>query len=928
MSSEGTLSVGGEEGVRDVTSSSVSTSSSSGGSGGGTPVSGGNGGQEGSLVPTNILKVGDNRGRCYDESDEVVGYESCWRCKGELGHLVENYSIPPYVLDEVKRLERDGGEMANIMYLTNPEVVESSGIYGRSSLSREEMNRLRAGGKPVRLPEKRSRASAPGAQEERVGGEVSRPRAEVGPSSEPRRGITEEVIARKRPRVEEVQPLQIEAPVEFVPRPALVQINPELQVTEVVVLGRGKSSVPYSRQVASFYDSGRTAAKRFIGAHFPEVDLQSAKDEVAANGGFGVVRQALETANLVNAMAVEFFNCLQEQIALVKKNEELSRQKEEAKKNFSELTSELERVREDLRSLKAVWHFEVHSNFLDFPASSLWATDLRILKNGRHFSTDFDTNLCRAAILPAKRCTSLIDFGGFISSIALIFSGLTSIPLLETMNPRNLPDSTPKTHLAGFNLMRCVLRLLNVSANSEHNRHHLLVCGPGVLEPERHHYIVVDLVACVERGLHLVFEGQVDLASFLGYELLQGKVNELYPVFGAQLGADLCLFSGIIVVKPHLLHLFCRSGSSFAFRSGDQSHVAVPGYLLISPQRRHARGGGKFQAEKGKFEAKAFEAVIVHDVQSTSCVYKDALNFAIIDYDRGDQRIIVCVTTPSKSAELNVMEGVEVVLVDIQLQVGCLHLEMTELNPQARTSSCCIPPWCARDPSGNHNICSDLLRRVKRSPSNLLCHRLWGRYWRSVQLRQGIFLSLDKFLGSFIGFIKRGRGVLYEAISKPLMLEALGQNLAEPGFGGFDCRAPLVLSVVGWEDLRQPVGMVAEVEGVVQGRMWGSRGGADLFRALAGDFRDGANVVAENWEVLRISSLHFGYPARPQGWFSGPSGGCTRVDPSEKPRQHVSNITGASHEGFACVRNYCGVGAEGTSLSPTELVVLRSNRGD
>ncbi|GKU97556.1 hypothetical protein SLEP1_g10694 [Rubroshorea leprosula] len=100
MSSEGTLSVGGGEGMRDVSSSS--SSSSSRGSGGRTSVSGGYGGQEGGLVPTNILEVGDNREKCYDESDEVVGevvgYKSCWRCRGELGHLVENYSIPPYVL--------------------------------------------------------------------------------------------------------------------------------------------------------------------------------------------------------------------------------------------------------------------------------------------------------------------------------------------------------------------------------------------------------------------------------------------------------------------------------------------------------------------------------------------------------------------------------------------------------------------------------------------------------------------------------------------------------------------------------------------------------------------------------------------------------------------------------------------------------------
>ncbi|GKU99032.1 hypothetical protein SLEP1_g11946 [Rubroshorea leprosula] len=397
MSSEGTLSVGGGEGVRDVSSSS----SLSGGSGGKTSVSGGYGGQEGSLLPANILEVGDNRRKCYDESDEVVGEvvgrrgasvfgskrpldatiralpgswapvpnsevassaaEGIWVgvnaggsgkekwwfyftprvARGRSRNLftagpssVKGWKEKFFFVDDTEWRRGDG----EVEELSSPEVVESFGIYGRSSLSQEEMNRLRVRGRLVRLPEKRPH---PG------GGS----RAEVGPSSEPRRGATEEVVAWKRPRVEEVQPLQIEALVEFVPRPPPVQIYPALREVEAVAIGMGKSFVPYPRQVASFYDSGRTVTKHFIGSHFPEVDLQRAKDEVAANGGSG-------TVNLVNAMAVEFFNCLQERIALVKKNEELGRQKEETKKNFGELTWGLEKVREELANSRRVAELE------------------------------------------------------------------------------------------------------------------------------------------------------------------------------------------------------------------------------------------------------------------------------------------------------------------------------------------------------------------------------------------------------------------------------------------------------------------------------------------------------------------------------------------------------------------------------------------
>ena len=62
-------------------------------------------------------------------------------------------------------------------------------------------------------------------------------------------------------------------------------------------------------------------------------------------------------------------------------------------------------------------------------------------------------NLLRAATLPVRYYTSLVILGEDISRIALTFLGFASIPLYETMNPRNFPEETLKAYLDGFNFM-------------------------------------------------------------------------------------------------------------------------------------------------------------------------------------------------------------------------------------------------------------------------------------------------------------------------------------------------------------------------------------------------------------------------------------------------------------------------------------------
>jgi hypothetical protein len=75
-------------------------------------------------------------------------------------------------------------------------------------------------------------------------------------------------------------------------------------------------------------------------------------------------------------------------------------------------------------------------------------------------------NLFRAAKHPVSFCTSLIVAEASMSVMAMIFTGLASIPWLLMMNPSNFPDGTPNTPFVGLSLHRNLRKLLNVSAKS------------------------------------------------------------------------------------------------------------------------------------------------------------------------------------------------------------------------------------------------------------------------------------------------------------------------------------------------------------------------------------------------------------------------------------------------------------------------------
>ena len=94
------------------------------------------------------------------------------------------------------------------------------------------------------------------------------------------------------------------------------------------------------------------------------------------------------------------------------------------------------------KSSNAFWHLSVYSNDL-----------LKVQKKGRHLFVALETNLFRAVILPFKLYTFFTVLCGPDSIMARTFSGLTSMPLWDTMKPKNFSVVTPNTHLLGFSFM-------------------------------------------------------------------------------------------------------------------------------------------------------------------------------------------------------------------------------------------------------------------------------------------------------------------------------------------------------------------------------------------------------------------------------------------------------------------------------------------
>jgi hypothetical protein len=80
--------------------------------------------------------------------------------------------------------------------------------------------------------------------------------------------------------------------------------------------------------------------------------------------------------------------------------------------------------------------------------------------------TSLAMNQFSAAIQLVSLWTFLLDCRGFMCTMALILSGLASIPFMDTMQPWTLPFCTPKMHFSGFNFNYALCMLAKVTTRS------------------------------------------------------------------------------------------------------------------------------------------------------------------------------------------------------------------------------------------------------------------------------------------------------------------------------------------------------------------------------------------------------------------------------------------------------------------------------
>ncbi|GKV37957.1 hypothetical protein SLEP1_g45917 [Rubroshorea leprosula] len=203
-----------------------------------------------------------------------------------------------------------GGDLLNIMDLTNAQCIEAAELYGPSAISEAEMDNFlnTAGG--VAIPKKlrkKSKTSTKQVDEGRAGKE-------------------------KKKKVMEEEERGSEVP-QFVPQPLLVELDPKLRQleegVEVRAPGKGKGPVPpLAFQSSLFETKNMTGARRFINTTFPE------------------------SASWVNGLAQEFMDSVKECSLLQRQCDQLQREKEELEKKNKELQEALNEVVPTVKQLE------------------------------------------------------------------------------------------------------------------------------------------------------------------------------------------------------------------------------------------------------------------------------------------------------------------------------------------------------------------------------------------------------------------------------------------------------------------------------------------------------------------------------------------------------------------------------------------------
>ncbi|GKV20232.1 hypothetical protein SLEP1_g30389 [Rubroshorea leprosula] len=391
MSSKETLSIGGSDEVRMLEYSDVSVE---GGSSGSECTEGGVGRNEvveveAEEVPTNILEVGDRNNKFYDSGADIVSevteYESKLRSRDSLSYLVETYEIssrvlirPAGVKERACSAPQDHWMLVYAHYLAagprfplpdllvwllleysvdltqlSPNAVRviiGFIVYCRAKGVKvptlTEMDKFFGAASGVAIPKKPRKKSKT----------LEKATKEVELRSKWKRNEVDQAQKKKRRVEDEVKGDEV---VEFIPRPTLVELDPDLKETEVPAPGKGKAVVPTpSLQSSIFGNKNFSMAKNFINAYVPEVDHRKARDEALVHGGTSVVRHALETATWVNALAQEFMKLVKERNSLQKERDELLKKNGEIKRELDIVVPAVTSLQEERDTLKMILSFE------------------------------------------------------------------------------------------------------------------------------------------------------------------------------------------------------------------------------------------------------------------------------------------------------------------------------------------------------------------------------------------------------------------------------------------------------------------------------------------------------------------------------------------------------------------------------------------
>ncbi|GKU99492.1 hypothetical protein SLEP1_g12339 [Rubroshorea leprosula] len=175
-----------------------------------------------------------------------------------------------------------------------------------------------------------------------------------------------------------------------------------LREVGIVTHRKGKSFVPFLRQKSSFFNSGKTIAKRFIDSTFLEVDLQKANEELNTIGGASVIRHALE---------VKAWDCILEELAIAKKAAELEEKK---RKKCEEKLATRENKLADMKKkvVLAIHNAKVkaQNSEVDVTNITFGSKEARVKENGDNKAAEFRPEItlklerdeARKTILPLK----------------------------------------------------------------------------------------------------------------------------------------------------------------------------------------------------------------------------------------------------------------------------------------------------------------------------------------------------------------------------------------------------------------------------------------------------------------------------------------------------------------------------------------------